>query len=71
MICITLVALDLRPGIVSRSARSCRRGFREFGLSHTQASLLTAIPTVLMGLFALPAPWSRGASAVTALSWRP
>jgi CP family cyanate transporter-like MFS transporter len=28
-----------------------------FGLSHTQASLLTAIPTLLMGLMALPTPW--------------
>ncbi|MFJ5444812.1 CynX/NimT family MFS transporter [Methylobacillus methanolivorans] len=29
----------------------------EFQLSHTVASLLTAIPDVLMGLLALPTPW--------------
>ncbi|WP_233451424.1 CynX/NimT family MFS transporter [Paraburkholderia caribensis] len=29
----------------------------EFGLSHAVASLLTAIPDLLMGLLALPAPW--------------
>lgn len=54
--CIALVAVDLRPGIVSigpmlEQIRS------EFGISNTQASLLTAIPNVLMGLLALPAPW--------------
>lgn len=54
--CIALVAMDLRPGIVSigpvlEQIRS------EFGISNTQASLLTAIPNVLMGLLALPTPW--------------
>lgn len=54
--CIALVAVDLRPGIVSigpmlEQIRSA------FGISNTQASLLTAIPNVLMGLLALPAPW--------------
>lgn len=55
-LCIILVALSLRPGIVSIGP-VLPEMIREFGLSHTQASLLTAIPTVLMGLFALPAPW--------------
>lgn len=54
--CIVLVAMDLRPGIVSigpmlEQIRS------EFGMSNTQASLLTVIPNVLMGLLALPTPW--------------
>jgi len=54
--CIVLVAIDLRPGIVSvgpllGQIRS------EFGISNAQASLLTAIPNILMGLLALPAPW--------------
>jgi CP family cyanate transporter-like MFS transporter len=54
--CIVLVAVDLRPGIVSvgpmlEQIRS------EFAISNTQASLLTAIPNVLMGVLALPTPW--------------
>ena len=54
--CIVLVAIDLRPGIVSvgpllGQIRS------EFGITNAQASLLTAIPNLLMGLLALPAPW--------------
>ena len=54
--CIVLVAVDLRPGIVSIGPMLEQiRG--EFGLSNTQASLLTAIPNLLMGLLALPAPW--------------
>lgn len=56
IICIVLVALTLRPAIVS--VGPLLPGIiSEFGLSHTQASLLTAIPTLLMGLMALPAPW--------------
>lgn len=54
--CIALVAVDLRPGIVSIGPMLEQiRG--EFGISNTQASLLTAIPNVLMGLLALPTPW--------------
>ena len=54
--CIVLVAIDLRPAIVSvgpllEQIRS------EFGISNAQASLLTAIPNLLMGLLALPAAW--------------
>lgn len=55
IICIVLVALTLRPAIVS--VGPLLPGMIEvFGLSHTQASLLTAIPTLLMGLMALPTP---------------
>lgn len=54
--CIVLVALALRPGIVS-TGPLLPLILREFGLSHTQASLLTAIPTLLMGLLAAPVPW--------------
>jgi CP family cyanate transporter-like MFS transporter len=56
IVCVVLVALDLRPGIVS-TGPLLPFIIREFGLSHTQASLLTAIPTLLMGLLAAPAPW--------------
>lgn len=54
--CIALVALGLRPGIVSIGPLLPRM-IAQFGLSHTGAALLTAIPTLLMGLLALPAPW--------------
>jgi CP family cyanate transporter-like MFS transporter len=54
--CIVLVALALRPGIVS-TGPLLPAIIEAFGLSHTQASLLTAIPTLLMGLLAAPAPW--------------
>ena len=53
---IVLVAIDLRPGIVSIG--SILPAIREeFGLSHAGASLLTTIPDLLMGLLALPTPW--------------
>lgn len=55
-LCVVLVALDLRPGIVS-TGPLLPSIIREFGLSHTQAALLTAIPTLLMGLIAAPVPW--------------
>ena len=56
ILAIGLIGIDLRPGIVSigpilpqiRSA---------FEMSHAQASLLTAIPDLLMGLLAFPTPW--------------
>lgn len=54
--CIVLVALSLRPGIVS-TGPLLPSVIREFALSHTQAALLTAIPTLLMGLLAAPVPW--------------
>ncbi|MDE1993032.1 MAG: MFS transporter [Rhizobiaceae bacterium] len=55
-ICIVLVAISLRPGLVSvgpllPAIRS------EFGLSHAGGSLLIAVPDLLMGLLALPTPW--------------
>lgn len=56
IVCVILVALTLRPGIVS-TGPLLPSIIRAFGLSHTQAALLTAIPTLLMGLLAAPAPW--------------
>jgi CP family cyanate transporter-like MFS transporter len=59
ILCIVLVALTLRPAIVSIGPLLPGM-IQAFGLSHTQASLLTAIPTLLMGLMALPTPWLAG-----------
>lgn len=56
IICVVLVALALRPGIVS-TGPLLPSMISEFGLSYVQAALLTAIPTLLMGLMAVPAPW--------------
>ena len=56
IVCLVLVALGLRPGIVSIGP-ILPNLIDGFGLSHTQASMLTAIPTLLMGLLALPTPW--------------
>jgi CP family cyanate transporter-like MFS transporter len=54
--CIGLVAVDLRPAIVSVGPLlPLIRD--EFALSNAQASLLTTIPAVLMGLLAFPSPW--------------
>ncbi|MBB3148517.1 CP family cyanate transporter-like MFS transporter [Phyllobacterium trifolii] len=52
---IVLVALSLRPSIVSVGPVLPRVIF-DFNLTHAQASLLTAIPELLMGLLALVAP---------------
>jgi CP family cyanate transporter-like MFS transporter len=53
---LVLVATNLRPGIVSIGPVLTEiRG--EFHINNAQASLLTAIPTLLMGLLALPTPW--------------
>jgi MFS transporter, CP family, cyanate transporter len=56
VVAIVVIAVNLRPGIVSVGPIL---GLiqRQFGLSHTLASLLTAIPDLLMGLLALPTPW--------------
>ncbi len=56
LVCIMLIALNLRPAIVSIGPLlpAIRQ---EFHLSHTQASLLTTIPDLLMGALALPTPW--------------
>jgi len=56
IVCIVLVAVTLRPAIVSIGPLLPSM-IQAFGLSHTQASLLTAIPTLLMGVMALPATW--------------
>jgi len=54
--CMVVVAANLRPGIVSIGpVLSQLRS--EFHLSNAQASLLTAIPSLLMGLLAVPTPW--------------
>lgn len=53
---IIIVALGLRPSLVSIGP-ILPFIIKDFGLSHTQASLLTSIPDLLMGLFALPTPW--------------
>ncbi|MFL9609045.1 CynX/NimT family MFS transporter [Methylobacillus sp. Pita2] len=53
---IILVAIALRPGIVSMGPL-LPAIIDEFQLSHSTASLLTAIPDLLMGLLALPTPW--------------
>lgn len=54
--CIVIVALDLRPGLVSIGPilPAIRA---EFALSHTAAALLTSIPDLLLGVLALPTPW--------------
>lgn len=56
LICLILIGINLRPAIVSVGPLlpSIRQAF---SLSHTEASLLTAIPDVLMGVLALPTPW--------------
>jgi MFS transporter, CP family, cyanate transporter len=53
---IVLVAITLRPGIVSVGP-ILPSIIDQFGFSHAAASLLTSIPDVLMGLLALPTPW--------------
>jgi MFS transporter, CP family, cyanate transporter len=53
---IVLVALNLRPGIVSVGPL-LPWIIDDFRLSHTMASLLVSIPDVLMGALALPTPW--------------
>ena len=52
---VVLVALQLRPGIVS-AGPLLPSIIDAFDLTHTQALLLTAIPTLMMGLLALPVP---------------
>lgn len=56
IIAIVCVALSLRPGIVSIGP-ILPMIIGDFNLSHASASLLTAIPDLLMGLLALPTPW--------------
>ncbi|TBU94764.1 MFS transporter [Pseudomonas dryadis] len=56
IVCLVLVALGLRPGIVSIGP-ILPGIIGDFALSYTQASLMTAIPTLLMGLLALVTPW--------------
>jgi CP family cyanate transporter-like MFS transporter len=56
LVCLILIGINLRPAIVS--VGPLLPSIRDrFGLSHAEASLLTAIPDVLMGVLALPTPW--------------
>lgn len=69
---IVLVAINLRPAIVSVGPLLPSIQW-QFGLSHGVASLLVAIPDLLMGLLALPTPflaWKFGRNrlVVTALA---
>ena len=56
VLCLVMAALGLRPTIVSVGP-ILPQIVSAFGMTHVQASMLTAIPTLLMGLLALPTPW--------------
>jgi CP family cyanate transporter-like MFS transporter len=56
VLAIALVAIALRPGIVSMGP-ALPAIIERFQLSHAMASMMTAIPDVLMGALALPTPW--------------
>lgn len=56
VVAIVLVAISLRPGIVSMGP-ALPAIIETFQLSHAMASMMTAIPDVLMGALALPTPW--------------
>lgn len=56
VVAIVLVAISLRPGIVSMGP-ALPAIIDNFHLSHAMASMMTAIPDVLMGALALPTPW--------------
>jgi MFS transporter, CP family, cyanate transporter len=55
LVCVGLIGLDLRPALVSVGPliEAIQAAFH---LTHTQAALLTAIPDLMMGLLAVPAP---------------
>ena len=56
VVAMVVIAMALRPGI-SSIGPVLPLISREFSLSYAVASLLTTIPTLLMGLLALPTPW--------------
>jgi MFS transporter, CP family, cyanate transporter len=56
VVAIVLVAIGLRPGIVSMGP-ALPAIIETFQLSHAVASMMTAIPDLLMGALALPTPW--------------
>lgn len=56
VLAIVLVAIALRPGIVSMGP-ALPAIIESFHLSHATASMMTAIPDILMGALALPTPW--------------
>jgi CP family cyanate transporter-like MFS transporter len=55
LICVVLIGIDLRPALVSIGPLIDTIQSR-FNLTHAEASLLTTIPEVMMGLLAVPAP---------------
>jgi MFS transporter, CP family, cyanate transporter len=59
LIAIVLVAVNLRPAIVSIGP-VLPAIQHEFGASYATASFLTAIPDLPMGVLALPTPWLAG-----------
>lgn len=56
IVCLVLAAMGLRPTIVSVGP-TLPHLVEAFHLTHFQAALLTAIPTLSMGVLALPTPW--------------
>lgn len=56
IVLILAVAVNLRPSLVSIGPLLGQLR-AEFHLTNAQASLLIAIPTLLMGLLAIPTPW--------------
>ena len=56
VVAMVVIAMAPRPGIASIGPVLPLIS-REFSLSHAMASLLTTVPTLLMGLLALPTPW--------------
>ncbi len=56
IICIVLVAISLRPAIVSNGPLLPAIKL-DFGISHTMASMLITIPDLAMGALAFPTPW--------------
>jgi hypothetical protein len=55
LVCVSLIGVAFRPPIVSMGPLLITIQ-HHFALSHTEASLLTAIPDLLMGVLAAPAP---------------
>jgi CP family cyanate transporter-like MFS transporter len=56
IVAMVIIAMAIRPGIASIGPVLPLIS-REFSLSHVAASLLTTIPTLLMGVLAPPTPW--------------
>ncbi|WP_175755843.1 hypothetical protein [Burkholderia cepacia] len=69
LVCLVLIGVNLRPGIVSIGPLLPSIS-QAFGLSHTEASMLTSIHDVLIGLLALRRRGSPAVSGAIASSWR-